>query len=39
VSLKLASQSAYLQERDWLQTCLIGDWHESAQASLPLRLK
>lgn len=36
---KLAWQSAYLQQRNWLQICLMGDWREAALALLPAQLK
>lgn len=35
---KLAWQSAYLQQRNWLQICLMGDWDAAALAVLPARL-
>lgn len=36
---KLAWQSTYLQERNWLQICLMGAWSEAALALLPAQLK
>ena len=35
---KLAWQSGYLQQRNWLQICLMGAWDEAALAVLPARL-
>lgn len=35
---KLAWQSAYLQQRNWLQICLMGAWDAAALAVLPARL-
>jgi aspartate aminotransferase-like enzyme len=32
---KLAYQSAYLRERNWLQICLMGDWQRRAVEVLP----
>lgn len=37
--VKLAWQSAYLQQCNWLQICLMGNWSEAALALLPLQLK
>jgi aspartate aminotransferase-like enzyme/GNAT superfamily N-acetyltransferase len=36
---KLAWQSSYLHERNWLQICLMGAWSEAALALLPQRLR
>jgi len=35
---KLAWQSGYLQQRNWLQICLMGAWDPAALAVLPARL-
>ena len=35
---KLAWQSSYLQQRNWLQICLMGAWDPAALAVLPARL-
>jgi len=35
---KLAYQSGYLRERNWLQICLMGDWQQRAVEVLPQQL-